>query len=106
MDTRRSLYESIVLSGANTMFPGFSSRLKGEITSLYKEHILKDSSREVKIGIKVIDTPRRKYSVFIGACFLSNFYSTDQMANYWITKEEYEDGGNQIIYRKCQNIIY
>jgi hypothetical protein len=28
------------------------------------------------------------------------------MSNYWITKEEYEDGGNQIIYRKCQNIIY
>ena len=106
MDTRKGLYDSIVLSGANTMFPGFSSRVKNDVTKLYKEFVLKESSREVKISIRVIDTPRRNYSVFIGACFLANFYANNNPENYWITKEEWVDAGSQIIYKKCQNIIY
>lgn len=88
------------------MFPGFSSRLKSDVTTLYKENVLKDTTREVKISIKIIDTPRRKYSVFIGACFLSNFYCTQDTDRYWISKEEYEEAGNQILYKKCTNIIY
>lgn len=106
MDTRKALYDAIILSGANTMFPGFSSRIKCDITKLYKEIILKDIDKEVKINIKIIDTPRRKYSVFMGACFLSNFYSSNNPDNYWISKEEYEDAGTKVIYQKCQNILY
>jgi len=105
IDTRKGLYDAIILSGANTMFPGFSSRIKSDVTKLYKENVLKDVNREVKINIKIIDTPRRKYSVFMGACFLSNFYTNNQ-ESYWITKQEWEDAGPKIIYQKCQNIIY
>ena len=106
MDTRKALYNAIILSGANTMVPGFSSRMKSDVTKLYQENVLKDMTKEVKISIKIIDTPRRKYSVFMGACFLSNFYSTTNPESYWISKEEYEDAGKQIIYKKCQNILY
>jgi actin-related protein 2 len=54
MDVRKSLYDKIVLSGATTMFPGFSSRLEIEMKNLYKKHILKDSDRESKININII----------------------------------------------------
>ncbi len=103
MDTRKSLYSSIVISGANTMFPGFSSRLENEIKKLYKEKILKDSKKDVKINMNIIDTPRRKYSVFIGACFLANFYANQEA--YWITRDEWLDIGPRIFETKCQNMI-
>jgi actin-related protein 2 len=103
MDTRKSLYDNIVLSGANTMFPGFSSRLESEVRNQYKEKILKDSTRDIKIKINIVDTPRRKHSVFIGACFLANFYANQE--SYWITKEEWDEVGAKIIGQKCQNLI-
>jgi actin-related protein 2 len=103
MDTRTSLYSNIVLSGANTMFPGFSSRLENEVRTMYKEKVLKDAQREIKIKINIIDTPRRKYSVFIGACFLANFYANQEQ--YWITKQDWEEVGPKIIQQKCQNLL-
>jgi len=54
MDVRKSLYSNVVLSGASTMFPGFSSRLELELKSLYKEKILKNSERESKVNISII----------------------------------------------------
>ena len=54
MDVRKSLYANVVLSGANTMFPGFSSRLELELKNLYKEKILKNSTREAKVNIGII----------------------------------------------------
>ena len=103
MDTRKELYKSIVISGANTMFPGFSSRLQNEIERIYKENILKDANGKIKIDINIIYTPRRKYSVFIGAGFLGQFY--DQHENYWISKQEWDDVGPNIILKKCQNLF-
>ena len=85
------------------MFPGFSSRLESEIKKLYKEKILKDSTKDIKINMNIVDTPRRKYSVFLGACFLANFY--DQHHNYWISKQEWDEVGPNIISKKCQNLI-
>jgi actin-related protein len=103
MDTRAALYNSIIISGANTMFPGFSSRLQNDIERLYKERILNDPKGKIKIGLNIIDTPRRKYSVFIGACFLGNFYASQK--NYWITKQDWEEVGPNIILKKCQNLF-
>ncbi len=54
MDVRKELYSKIVLSGANTMFPGFSSRLENEMKSIYKEKILKNQDRETKVDISII----------------------------------------------------
>jgi actin-related protein len=103
MDTRKALYGAIVLSGANTMFQGFSSRLESEVRQLYKERVLKDVTKEVKINVNIIDTPRRKYSVFIGACFLANFYAENEA--YWISKQEWEEIGEKIIHDKCKNLM-
>lgn len=103
MDTRKSLYNNIVLSGANTMFAGFASRLENEMKKLYKEKILKDSNREIKINMNIIDTPMRKYSVFIGACFIANLFAQNE--RYWISKQEWDEIGPKIMHQKCQNIL-
>ncbi len=103
MDVRSSLYNAVIISGANTMFPGFSTRLENEIKKIYKDKVLKNSSGEMKINLNIIDTPRRKYSVFIGACFLGNFYAEHE--NYWITKQEWDEVGPNIIKKKCQNLF-
>lgn len=103
MDTRKDLYKAIVISGANTMFPGFSSRLQNEIESLYKENVLRDINAKIKIDINIVDTPRRKYSVFIGAGFLGKFYNEHEA--YWISKKEWEEIGPNIILKKCQNLF-
>ena len=107
IDTRKSLYKNILLSGATTMFPGFASRIDLEIRKLYIEKNLKESAdRKIKIDIDIIDSPRRKFSVFIGACVLSEVLKEDPNGQYWITKEEWDEAGAEnIIFKKCQNIV-
>ena len=88
------------------MFPGYVSRLEKEIKNLYKEKNLKLSGdKTIKIDINIIDSPRRKFSVFIGATVLAETYNkggaTDE---YWISKSEWNEDHN-IYLKKCQNIL-
>lgn len=84
------------------MFPGFSSRLENEMKALYSERILKKpGSRDAAKIIDIVDTPRRKYSVFSGASFIAQFYASQP--DYWITKQEWDEIGPNIIFKKCQN---
>jgi len=86
------------------MFPGYASRLLKEIKKVYKEKALNNvKNKEIKINIDVIDSPRRKHSVFIGATILANIYNLKDVG-YWITKQEYEECGEQIILKKCPNM--
>lgn len=103
MDNRRMLYNAIFLSGANTLFPGFSSRIEDEIKNSYRRVVLGNPDQPIKIPINIVDSPNRQYSVFNGAVFLSNFYKN--ILNYWISKEDWDDCGPQIIYKKCPNIM-
>ena len=57
------MYANIVLSGGNTMFPGFAEQMQKEITALAPPTSL----------IKVIALPDRKYSVWIGGSVLASF---------------------------------
>ena len=89
------------------MFAGYASRLLKEIQNVYVEKGLKNvKDKSVKIKMNIIDSPRRKYSVFIGATVLANTYNgTKQDDQYWITKQDWEEVGPDIIFKKCQNII-
>ena len=87
------------------MFAGYASRIGKEIKALYKEKGLKNTKdKTIKININIIDSPRRKYSVFIGATVLANIYN-EQQTEYWITKQDWDECGPDIIFKKCQNII-
>ena len=96
----------IVLSGATTMLPGYASRVLKDLKNLFRERSLKDSSsKEIKINMEIIDSPRRKYSVYIGGAVLANVYNTPSMEKYWITKKEFDENGESIIRKKCSNVI-
>jgi len=89
------------------MFAGYASRLLKEIQNVYVEKGLKNvKDKSVKIKMNIIDSPRRKFSVFIGATVLANTYNgTSQGEEYWITKQDWDEVGPDIIFKKCQNII-
>jgi len=88
VDIRRDLYGNTVLSGGSTMFPGLADRLNKELTAL----------APASIKIKVVAPAERKYSVWIGGSILSSLNTFQEM---WITREEYDESGPQIVHRKC-----
>ena len=88
------------------MFPGYASRIEIELRNLYKENNLKlAKEKTIKIPINIIDSPRRKYSVFIGATILANLSNNEQAIDYWISKQDWEESGPKIILKKCKNIL-
>ena len=89
------------------MFPGYASRLLNEIEALYKEKTLKNKETKTKIDIDIIDSPRRKYSVFIGATVVANTLNSEkgEMSCYWITKQDCDEVGPNIVLKKCQNVL-
>ena len=111
IDTRICLFNSITLSGGSTLFPGFVTRLENEIKSIYKTKNLKeDKEKNIKMNINVLDHPNRKYSVFIGAAIVGNYYNNTESDNYWISRDEWfeceyniENNKESLIKRKCKN---
>ena len=90
------------------MFPGYATRLENEIKNLYKENALKlTEDKTIKIPVNVIDSPRRKYSVFIGASVMAKIYNYNEpkYLSYWISKKEWEESGPRIIQEKCKTLI-
>lgn len=87
-DIRKDLYGSIILCGGSTMFVGVNKRMTKELSALAPP----------SMKVKVIATPERKYSVWIGGSILSALSS---FQNMWITKKEYDEIGPTIVHRKC-----
>jgi len=88
------------------MFPGYASRIDIELKKIYTENTLKlAKEKKIKIPINIIDSPRRKYSVFIGATVLSKVYNVPANESYWISKKDWDESGPNIILKKCPNIL-
>lgn len=93
LNTRKTYYEHIVLSGGSTMYPGLPSRLEKDLKALYLKKILRGNEAGLKkMKIRVEAPPRRKHMVFLGASVFG-----DMMRNkgdeFWISKRTYEEGG-------------
>jgi len=88
VDIRKDLYGNIVLSGGTTMFDGIDARMEKEIKAL----------APASMKIKIVAPPERKYSVWIGGSILASLSTFQQM---WISKQEYDESGPQIVHRKC-----
>lgn len=86
-DVRKDLFANIILSGGSTLFEGMGERLWQEI------HNLTPNGR-----IKVLAPPERLYSVWLGGSILASLSTFQTM---WITKQEYDENGPNIIHRKC-----
>merc|ERR1711998_412324 len=80
IDIRRELFGNIVLSGGTTMFPGIAERMTKELNALAPS----------TVKVRIIATPERKYSVWIGGSILSSLSTFQQM---WISKTEYDESG-------------
>ena len=85
---RRDLYQNIILSGGSTMYEGIAERFLKEI----------ENRAPKSINIKVIATPERKFSAWIGGSTLS---SLSTFSGMWISKQEYDEHGPSIVHRKC-----
>ena len=83
------------------MFPGFPSRLLKEIQNVYVEKPLKNvNNKTIKYHINIIDSPRRRYSTFIGATVLANTYNNAYREEYWISKRDWDEVGPNIVLKK------
>eukprot|EP01132_Coremiostelium_polycephalum_P004720 gene4720-5894_t len=88
LDLRKDLFNNILLSGGSTMFPGIEERINKELTELVGS----------TTKTRVVSTQNRKNSVWLGGSILASMASFQQM---WISKEDYDESGPQIIHRKC-----
>lgn len=88
IDIRKELYNNTLLSGGTTMYPGITERLTKELKLLVP----------TAMSVRIIAPPERKYSVWIGGSILASLSSFNSM---WITKQEYDETGAQIVHRKC-----
>ena len=87
-DVRKDLFANIILSGGSTLFEAMGERLWQEI------HVPTPSNGR----IKVLAPPERLYSVWLGGSILASLSTFQTM---WITKQEYDENGPNIIHRKC-----
>lgn len=78
IDLRRSLFNSIVLSGGSTLFKGFGKQLLEDITE----------KAPPKIGIRISVPPKRQISAWVGGSLLASLPS---FKDQWYTKEQYND---------------
>ena len=86
-DMRRYLYANIVLSGGNTMYPGFPERVKKEMTALAP------SDMNIKVIVPSVST----YLAWMGGSICASLSTFQKMC---ISKQEYDESGPSIVHRK------
>eukprot|EP00301_Raphidiophrys_heterophryoidea_P017052 c26820_g1_i1.p1 GENE.c26820_g1_i1~~c26820_g1_i1.p1 ORF type:complete len:469 (+),score=97.19 c26820_g1_i1:66-1472(+) len=87
IDLRASMLGTIVLSGGNTMFPGFAKRLKHEVVALVP----------ARSRVSVIDAKDRDTLVWTGGSILA---SLPQFPLLCVHRAEYDENGPEIAHRK------
>ena len=87
-DIRKELYKNIVLAGGSTMFPQMAERLKKEVRAL----------AQPMTDVVTFAPGERKYSVWIGGSIVASLSTFPAM---YITRNDYNDVGREIVHRKC-----
>ena len=80
LELRSTLYSNIVLSGGTSQTPGFGERLLYEVRKKAPQHV----------KIRISAPPERECSAWVGGSILASLATFKSM---WITKEEYEEEG-------------
>jgi len=88
LELRRNLYQQILLSGGSTMTKEFGKRLLAEL----KEHCGMKNAK-----FKIFAPVKRDLTTWAGGSVLAMIQGFQQM---WITKKEYDESGNRILYKK------
>ncbi|XP_051951450.1 uncharacterized protein LOC127621768 [Xyrauchen texanus] len=90
IDLRRSFVGNIVLSGGNTLLSGLPERLQKEMRNMVPADLTE--------CVRVTSPSDRDFSVWCGGAILANLPA---FTSAWISAEEYEEFGPQIVFRKC-----
>ncbi|XP_067428064.1 uncharacterized protein [Thunnus thynnus] len=90
IDLRRCFLGNIVLSGGNTLLAGLPERLQAEIRGMVQA--------DMRESVRVNSPKDRDFSVWSGGAVLANLPT---FSSAWISQEEYEEFGPQIVFRKC-----
>lgn len=99
IDTRRSLYKNIVLSGGSTMFKDFHRRLQRDLKKIVDVRVRASNARlggDAKaqpVEVNVVSHPIQRYAVWFGGSVLA---STTEFYEACHTKAEYEEYGASI----------
>lgn len=91
VDVRKELYNGIIIAGGSSMLPNVRERLEREV--------LEQAPGQARV--KVIASQNimeRKYGVWIGGSILASLGSFQQC---WMSKQEYEEKGAQLIHLKA-----
>ena len=89
-DIKKDLYQNVILTGGNTLFPQFKERLErdlGESVSGFKVKIISPAA-----------TTERRFSVWIGGSILASLGSFQQM---WVSKKQWSEEGSKIVHTQC-----
>ncbi|CAG9327045.1 ARP4_2 [Blepharisma stoltei] len=90
-EIRRELYGNLIVTGGNSLIGGFPDRLYKKISEI--------NAQSMKIRIIAPQNPNdRKFSAWIGGSILASLGSFSQM---WISKQDYDENGANIVERKC-----
>ncbi|KAL3940167.1 MAG: hypothetical protein SGBAC_005238 [Bacillariaceae sp.] len=84
----QEMLSTVVLSGGCTMFPGFSERLKKELTAL--------ASSSFEVNVLALEETQN--TAWVGASVVA---SLDEFQYMWISREEYDNKGPSIVHSKC-----
>nr|XP_019532457.2 actin-like [Aedes albopictus] len=87
IDVRKELFGNVILAGGSSMFGGIRERLELELRSLAPS----------TVKIKVVAPVQRMYSAWRGGSNLASLASCQKL---WITREEYDEFGLEVVQRK------
>lgn len=99
MDSRRSLYRNIVLSGGSTIFKDFGKRLQRDVKRLADMRVQNSQSmggqsalefKTTPIDVNVVSHKKQRYAVYYGGSLLA---STEQFHTLAHDKKAYEEYG-------------
>ncbi|KAF8954485.1 Actin-like 6A [Entomortierella lignicola] len=90
IDFRPTLFSNVVLTGGNTLFPGFADRLHWELNSI-------PHSYKVKLHAPG-NTVERKCGSWLGGSIMASLGTFHQL---WISRKEYDETGASIVNKKC-----
>ncbi|KAF9142951.1 Actin-like 6A [Mortierella sp. GBA39] len=90
IDFRPTLFGNVVLTGGNTLFPGFADRLHWELNSI-------PHSYKVKLHAPG-NTVERKCGSWLGGSIMASLGTFHQL---WISRKEYDESGSNIVNKKC-----
>ena len=91
VDVRKDLFGSILLAGGGSLFGSLRERLEVEL------HDAAPTNVRVKVTASA-NAVERKFATWIGGSILASLGSFQQM---WMSKQEYEEHGAQLVHKKC-----